>query len=310
MGIFGNKSAGTETPDSHLTFFSVSDANEFRAATRQVFAELGYEVDVYPDHAVDRAGRKFGFWNIAAVCQSEPHQVWPGLIRGHLQRLLTSFDTPDPFQGLSPADIPGRTFARLYEESVVPELDGHPHREFAPGVIEMLALDLPDTVAVFRHENARTYGGYAALREQGLANLHGLDVERLEHMTPPEGGTVTALIGESFYTASRALLLPGLATELTGKQIREDYGWLMCIPNRHQVAWHVIEDTSVIGAVSGMARFAAAGYTNSPGPLSPHVYWWNGTGYEQLTEVSDDGGLTVRVGPDFQAVLESVMAAR
>lgn len=309
MGIFGNKSAGTDTPDPHLTFFSISAANEFRALTRQVFAELGYEVDVHPDHAVDGAGRKFGFWNIAAVCQSEPQPVWPELIRAHLQRLLTSFDAPDPFQDLSPADIPGRTFARLYEESVVPELGGHPHREFAPGVIEMLALDLPDTVAVFRHENARAYGGYEALRKQGMANLHALEVERLEHLTPPEGGTVTALIGESFYTASRALLLPGLATELTGRRIREDYGWLMCIPNRHQVAWHVIEDSSVIGAVSGMARFAAAGYTNSPGPLSPHVFWWNGTGYEQLTHVSDGGALQVRVDPAFQAVLESVMAA-
>ncbi|MCQ1952128.1 hypothetical protein [Arthrobacter sp. zg-Y238] len=71
--------------------------------------------------------------------------------------------------------------------------------------------------------------------------------------------------------------------------------------------WHVIEDSSVIGTANGMAYFAAAGYSDSPGPASPHVYWWNGTGYEQLTEVSDDGTVMIRVSPGFQAVLEKVM---
>lgn len=82
----------------------------------------------------------------------------------------------------------------------------------------------------------------------------------------------------------------------------------MSVPNRHQVVWHIIEDATVVAAVNGMARFAAMGYSDSPGPVSPHVFWWNGTGYEQLTQVSGDGGLTVRVSPGFQAVLESTIA--
>ncbi|UWX96880.1 hypothetical protein N2K95_14775 [Arthrobacter zhaoxinii] len=286
---------------------SASTAHEFRMLAREVFAELGLEVGIYPDHAEDSSGRKYGFWNIAAICNPEPRTVWRSLIAAHLQRLLTGFDGPDPFDIVPPAEIPARTFARLYEESALPPLDGHPHREFAPGVIEMLALDLPDTVATFRHENARTFGGWEALRQQGIANLRALKVERLETLTPPGGGSFSALIGSSFYTASRAILLPSLATELTGKRVRGEFGWLMSVPNRHQVAWHVIEDSSVIGAVNGMASFTAAGYSDSPGPVSPHVYWWNGTGYEQLTEVSDEGTVRIRVGQGFQAVLESVM---
>ena len=285
----------------------LSTANEFRTMAREVFAELGLEVAIYPDHAVDASGREFGFWNIAAVCNNEPQTEWRNLIAAHLQRLLTSFEAPDPFDALPPAEVPARTFARLYGESALPPLDGHPHREFAPGVIEMLALDLPDTVAVFRHENARTFGGWEALRQQGITNLRALEVERLETLNPPGGGSVDVLFGSSFYTASKALLLPSLAAELTGKHVRDGLGWLMSVPNRHQVAWHVIEDSSVIGAVNAMAYFTAAGYSDAPGPVSPHVYWWNGTGYEQLTEVSDDGTVKIRVGPGFQAVLESVM---
>lgn len=310
MGIFRRKSPEPETPDSHLTFFTVSGANNFRAVTRGVFAEMGLEVHVQSDHAVDDAGREFGFWNVAAACYEQPQSEWRGVIREHLQRVLASFDAPDPFLSLAPTDVARQTFARLYDEASVPGIEGYPHREFAPGIVEMIALDLPDTVTVFSHDSANKFGGFEALRTQGIANLRGLEVEQLETLPAPGGGSFTALFGESVYTASRALLLPDLASKLTGKRVREEFGWLMSVPNRHQVVWHIIEDATVVAAVNGMARFAAMGYSDSPTPVSPHVFWWNGTSYEQLTDVSDDGGLVIRVGPAFQAVLESITVDR
>ncbi|WP_230010159.1 hypothetical protein [Microbacterium sp. Bi128] len=310
MGIFRKKSPEPEPLDSHLTFFTISGANHFRTITREVFAEMGLEVHVQPGHAVDDSGREFGFWNVAAACGDQPQSLWRDLIREHLQRVLASFDAPDPFDILAPADVAKQTFARLYDEASMPGIDGYPHREFAPGIVEMIALDLPDTVTVFSHNNANKFGGFEALRTQGIANLRGLAVEKLETLPAPGGGSFTALLGESVYTGSRALLLPDLASEVMGKRVREEFGWLMSVPNRHQVVWHIIEDATVISAVNGMARFAAMGYSDSPAPVSPHVFWWNGTSYEQLTEVSDDGGLGIRVSPAFQAVLESIAADR
>jgi hypothetical protein len=81
----------------------------------------------------------------------------------------------------------GRLFARLYDEASVPGIRGYPHREFAPGIVEMIALDLPDTVTVFSHNNANKFGGFEALRTQGIANLHGLEVEQLETLPAPGG---------------------------------------------------------------------------------------------------------------------------
>ena len=307
MGIFRKRPAETETPDSDITFMSVSTANTFRTVAREVFAELGLEVDIYPGHALDASGRGFGFWNVAALCSTAPQSAWRSIIADHIRNVLTSFDSPDPFAALPPAEVRNRTFARLYEESAIPGLENHPYREFAPGVVEMLALDLPETVAVFRHENARDHGGWEALRQQGMVNLQGLEVE-LVTTAPPEGGSFTVLSGESFFTASRALLLPGLATQITGKTEREGLGWLLSIPCRHQVLWHLVEDMSVVAAVEHMSRFAAAGYAELPGPLSPHVYWWNGEGYDQLTHTDDDGRTIVRVSAGFQSALQSIMA--
>ncbi|MFK0005089.1 hypothetical protein [Paenarthrobacter sp. NPDC090522] len=284
----------------------MSEAQRFRTTVREVFAELGFEVQINADHALDAEGRGYGFWNVAANCHSAQESGWREIIRQHLERVLASFDGADPFEELTATQVSSQTFARLYEESGLPNLDAYPHSQFAPGVVEMLALDLPDTVAVYARKHADTFGGWEALRTQGLANLRALEHEQVETVPAQGGGSFNALLGDSVYTASKALLLPGIATELTGKQPRPELGWLMSVPNRHQLVWHVIEDAGVLGALDGMARFTAMGYSDAPGPVSPHVYWWNGTGYEQLTQLSEeDGSLSIHVSPEFHAVLEA-----
>lgn len=250
VGIFKRKSPEAETADSDLTFFTVSGANNFRAIAREVFAEMGLEVQIHPGHAVDDSGREFGFWNVAAACYEQPQSSWRGVIREHLQRVLASFEAPDPFDVLASQEVARRTFARLYDETSIPGIDGYPHRELAPGIVEMLALDLPDTVAVVNHDNANKFGGWETLQRHGIENLRGLEIEQLETLPAPGGGTFNALLGESVYTASRALLLPDLATELTGQRVQEDFGWLMSVPNRHQVVWHIIEDATVVSALN------------------------------------------------------------
>lgn len=169
-----------EPSDVDLTFFTVAKADEFRGLAREVFAELGFEVQVHPDHAIDAEGRGYGFWNVAANCHNQPESEWRDTIRQHLQRVLASFEAADPFEEMSLEEVGRQTYARLCEESSLPSLEVYPHREFAPGVVEMLALDLPETVAVFSHDHARKFGGWEALRSQGMTNLRALDNEQLE----------------------------------------------------------------------------------------------------------------------------------
>jgi hypothetical protein len=305
MAFFKRSKRSSGPADGALTFMSESDAAEFRTIVEEVFAVLGLPVSVHEDHAIDAQGRQFGFWNIASQCATSEKSEWRSLIEEHLCRVLESMEAPSPFESLENDEAHYRTYARLYEESFVPDLAKYPHREFAPGIVEMLALDLPDTVAVFDHDNARSFSGYESLRRSGIANLNDLAVEALETLDAGGGATVHVLLGDSVYTGSRALLLPSLASELT-HDTPTAHGWLMSIPNRQQVAWHVIKDAGVLHAVQAMARFTALGYADAPGPVSPHVYWWNGSAYEQLTRLDESGALTIEVSPAFQAVLQSV----
>ncbi|XBB69124.1 hypothetical protein ABFU82_07375 [Nocardioides sp. WV_118_6] len=300
---------GTDAePDEALPFLGVDEARHLRALVRTAFAERGIEVSVHAGHVADDAGRQFGLWNVAAACHQDDRgrAAWPFLVGSHVERVLASMDAPDPFGELSPDEAAARTFVRLYEREAIPRLDGFPFREFAPGLVEMLALDLPDTVAVYDDARAERLGGVDALRAHGLTNLDRQPVEQLERLDLPDGGgAFHVLLGESVHTASRALLLPRLATELTGHESGR-HGWLLCVPNRHQVAWHLVRDATVIPVVQAMARFAALGFGDAPGPLSPHLFWWDGGGYQQLSRLDEDGALSIIVSPDFQRVLEEL----
>jgi hypothetical protein len=307
MPLFKRRAAEPEARDEALELFTVSEANDFRTVVRNAFAEMGLEVEIRPDHAIDSAGRQFGFWNIATQCADAPRRDWPSLVSIHARRVLESMDGPDPFQDLEREEAAGRTYARLYAADALLSPELHPHREFAPGIVEALALDLPETVSVFTHENAASLGGFEALRAAGIANLQALPVERLETIQAPGGAQFTALMGESVYTASRALLLPALATQLTEDEVSE-HGWLLSIPNRHQVVWHLIRDLSIVHALNGMAHFTVLGFSDTPGPVSPHVYWWTGSQYEQLTQIDDQGHIAVHAGPAFTDMLNQLDA--
>jgi len=307
MALFRKRTVVAEPNDLALTFFSISAANEFRSLAARVFADIGVRVVIHPDHAVDQSGRQFGFWNVDALCAQQPGHEWHDTLLKHLTTVLDAMNAPSPFDGLDQAEAEYRTYSRLYDAASVPSLEKYPHQEFAPGIVEMLALDLPDAAAIFKHEDVRHLGGFAALRSRGVANLEELPVESFETLPTAGGGSFHALLGESVYTASRALLRPSLATTLSGDAPNE-HGWLMSVPNRHQVVWHVIKDDTVVPAIQAMTYFTRLGFGDSPGPLSPHVFWCNGSSYEQLTRIDDEGSVSIHVSPRFHAVLEAVTA--
>lgn len=306
MGLFSRKPKDTSPPDEALTFFTEAEAREFRRLMSEAFAERGLEVQTHPDHAVDGAGRQFGFWNAGATCHGERRSTWPSLVREHVRRVVEGVDAPDPFVGLSTDDAHRSVYARLYEAAFLPTLEPYPHRDFAPGLVEMLALDMPESVTVFDHEAAAAAGGWERLRAAGVENLRRLPVEELTTVPGEGGGSFTVLLGESVYTGSRALLMPGLVADVAHETVG-DHGWLLSVPNRHQVVWHTVRDVSVVGALTGMARFSVMGYEDAAGALSPHVYWWDGRQYEQLTHVRD-GGIVVQPTEGFLAVLEQLAA--
>ncbi|MFD6335013.1 hypothetical protein ACFWGI_36310 [Streptomyces niveus] len=316
MGLFrrGPKRDGRETPrDPEFSFFSTDEAALFRSQVRAAFAERGLEVTVYSDLVTDSAGRQFGLANLAAVCHNDDRgaRVWGELVRQHAGMVLRTMDGPSALDTLPPAQIRAQLYPRVISgDSLDAQAFGYA-RSVAPGLYEILALDLPESVMMLTDEALEPLGPLHELRAQALGNLRQLPVEGRETVKDPEGMRFEVVMGDSFYTASRVLALDSVVQQVTGRRLGTD-GALVAFPFRHQLAFHVIRDATVIPSLNAMASFAASGFEDTPGAISPYVYWWRDGTLTQLSDKDEGnveaGGLRIVVGDDFQELLERLIS--
>ncbi|MFF8277238.1 hypothetical protein ACF05T_14185 [Streptomyces lateritius] len=313
MGLFrrGPRRDGDEAPrDPEFAYFSEREAALFRSLVRESFAELGLEVTVYADFVRDDAGRQFGLGNLAAVCHNDRRgpRVWPQLVRRHVGLVLRTMDGPSALDTLPAEQIRSQLYPRVVSgEGIDPGTFGYA-RSVAPGLYEILALDLPESVMMLTDEALEPLGDLQRLRDRALDNLRGLPVEGHETVRDADGMCFEVILGDSFYTASRVLDLDAVVRRVTGRPLGE-HGALVALPFRHQLAFHPIRDTTIVPALGAMASFAASGYEDTPGAISPYVFWWRDGTLTQLSRRDEDGGdLRIVVGDDFQELLERLIA--
>ncbi|MGW4031167.1 hypothetical protein ACWEFL_17925 [Streptomyces sp. NPDC004838] len=313
MGLFrrGPKRDGRDAPrDPEFSYFSADEGARFRALVRESFAEKGLEVTVYADVVSDSGGRQFGLANLAAVLHNDDRgpRGWPELVRRHVGMVLRTMDAPSALDTLPTEQIRAQLYPRvLGSEGFDPDNFGYA-RVLAPGLYEIIALDLPESVMMLTDEALEPLGDLRYLREQALYNLRGLPIEGHERIKGDDGMCFEVILGDSFYTASRVLALESVVREATGEELTPD-GALVAMPFRHQLAFHVIRDVGLISALNGMTAFAASGYADTPGAISPYVYWWRDGTLTQLSDRDDEGeGLRIVIGEEFQELLERLVA--
>ncbi|MEV6109948.1 hypothetical protein AB0M28_35365 [Streptomyces sp. NPDC051940] len=309
MGRFrragGRRRDGEEAPrDTAFEYFSEGEGALFRRSVREAFAEHGLEVSLYADHATDDSGRQFGLSNLAATCHhdSRGQRVWPQLVRRHISVLLRTLDGPSALDTMRPEQLRARIYPRIVDADLIDRANFGYARPLAPGLCEVLALDLPESVMLLGDDALTPLGRMDDLWTRAFRNLRALPVEGHEAVEQSDGQRFHVVMGDSFFTASRVLVLDALVEQITGRPLGPD-GALVAMPFRHQLVFHPIEDIGVLASLGGMARYAAAGHEDAVGPVSPHLFWWRDGELTQLSEL-DDGTLTVTVGADFQDLLE------
>ncbi|MET9435673.1 hypothetical protein [Streptomyces sp. NPDC006551] len=312
MGLFrrGPRRDGDDAPrDPEFSYFSEREAALFRGQVREAFAELGLEVTLYADLVSDDSGRQFGLGNLAAVCHNDRRgpRAWPEIVRRHVRLVLRTMDGPSALDTLPPEQIRAQLYPRVISgDGIDPGTFGYA-RTVAPGLYEVLALDLPESVMMLTDEALEPLGDLQHLRDRAMGNLRGLPVEGHETVRDADGMCFEVLLGDSFYTASRVLDLDAVVQRVTGRPLTE-HGALVAMPFRHQLAFHPIRDTTIVAALGAMASFAASGYEDTPGAISPYVFWWRGGTLTQLSERDGDSGdLRIVVGDDFQELLEQLI---
>ena len=291
--------------DKALPFLTKEEATYIRDLFKEACAKQGREVTMFPDHAEGSDGAILGFWNVAADCHKYPRHLWPRIIADHLRIGLID-PNEDFFKGMSRKEVLRHTYIRLYAEQGMPDPSWYPYaREVAPGIRELVVLHRRKMTFLYRQQDVDRFGGLEVLRETGLANLRILPVEHRELIETPEGGHFKVLSGHSSCTASRVLVLDRLVGLLYPDN-DAPHGVLAAVPNRHEVAVHIIQDDSALPTLIGLTTFAWKHAVSAPGAISPNVYWVNEDHFQEVS-VCGGEGVEFRFSPEFQTLMGSVL---
>jgi hypothetical protein len=299
---FFKRSRPDPTPDGDLPL-TVEQAGRLRTLVRTAFAEVGVEVVVHPDHVVDDQGRQFGLWNLAALCNDTAERQWPSMVRAHVSRL----GEPESVEAMSDADLEQAVVLRLVESAGLPDPAWHPSAlRLGDDLTSLLSVDLPHTVSTPQEAFWTGRGGLERWWGIGRANLLSLLIsDELEHqrISPSDGrGAFDVVIGESFFTASTALLSEHLLRRFA-PEADASRGMLVVVPFRHQVAFRVLDGTEDgVLALNNLVRFAMLGFREAPGPLSPNVFWVRDGRWRQVSWIVD-GQPRVEIDEDLAAAL-------
>jgi hypothetical protein len=281
--------------DGEFEFLSEAEAARLRAFVREAFAERDIEVTVEPGRVTTDFGWRFGLSNLAAVCHSDSRgpRYWRTLVDEHVDGVIRSLDASQALKAL-PRE---RLLAQLYPRFIPSD----PARLKAfgygppsvPGLLEVLALDLPETVHMLPADSLSDLGDITTLRNRAFQNLRAVRVDKHKVVRDKDGTHFGVLMGSSYFIASLALVLDEVVRRYTKDATAPD-GILVALPYRHQLAFHVIRDRGVAPSLHTMARFAAVGFEQRPGALSPSVFWWHEGSFTEVA-TQDNTGLHIKL---------------
>ncbi len=282
MKFFRSKSADAHDP--HLTALTVRQADHLRGLVSSWHAERGRQVTVAGD-TVRAPGGVTNLYNLAEFVRRADPREWPLIVDHHFTGLAAAREAAA--QPAAPDDVLRRAYLRLIPDDSLPP-EAAPSftyvRPVATGLVEALALDLPDAVRLLDDKDVAGIG-LDALRTAGRANLVD-EPATYEAAHTPGGGQVHILSGDSLFIASKALVLDEVVRAVTGRELPDD-GALFTVPSRSFLVFHPLADHHVQGAVNDLAAFGLGAYQDNPGPLSPRLYWWHRGTVTCLTRIDD-----------------------
>jgi hypothetical protein len=198
-------------------------------------------------------------------------------------------------------------YLRLVEVASLPNPDWYPYAvQVSEDLLALLSVDLPESVATPAEKDLLARGPLGELMAAGRTNLRRLlESEQLDSQVvrPEVGGAFRVVMGDSFFTASLALLL-GDTTWRFGSEVDSGRGVLVAVPNRHLLGYRVIDGPDAALGLNHLFGLAIRSYGEAPGPLSPHVYWVRDGAWTQVTRFDDEGRPCV----DVSAELAEAMA--
>jgi hypothetical protein len=244
----------------------------------------------------------YGVINLAQVCNQLPAEKWPQRIADHFDALAAAARDHEKFNVREAEfdQVKEMLAVRIGDEGSLPT-DKLLFRRDLPGTISYLVFDLPHSVESVPPELPEKWGrSVDELFALGLANVKKSAHPSIEQVEINEGASFTAYTGDSFFTASFALLLD----ELDGAT--GPHGTLVAIPHRHMLLVHRIDNADAIFAVQHLGVLAYNLDEQGPGSISPNLFWYRDGKFLNLPFQIEGDTFNFRPPEEFMKMLNGL----
>ncbi len=283
-------------PEAYAAFQAALDA-DLRARGWTYRQE---EDGLYVDDPESDQPWEYGLTNLAQVCGGAEREAWPEIVRAHFDHMhalrTEPVDEPAAWEDAR-AILKLRLFGPEHAQ-----LDRVATYPVAPGIVAALAMDLPTTVNTLTREDIDGWPPVDELYAIALDNVRGEAAPDVELIGDPPRA-ITALTGESFFVATRLLMLPE-AVDLGGSQHA-----LVAVPNRHTLLAHPIRSADAVGALSVMVQLATQLHRDGPGSIIPTVLWWHGGALTPIEALFDGRKVEAWPPDEFLELLNTLEPA-
>jgi hypothetical protein len=311
MGLFGRRKPAE---DEVFPFLTKHEGIHLRYLVTAAFASHGIAVRITGDQAVESdSGRRtlpngngtlmqFGLQNLAAKCAAARGvRMWSDVVNEHVDAiaaLAAESGVGKPPIGL--AEALATMYPKLTADALVSETYGRP---LAAGLRVLLARDRGTTVVGLDDAEVARLGPVEDLWRAAYANLRALPGGRHEAFVGENGGRYDLVSDDSYFTASRLLLLDEAVAAVTGLPVIPENGVLVCVPNRRTLMFHRIADASFVAAAADMVLDAARLHDGAQWALAPDLLWWReGTVTALSSRIGD------RIQVDWRGPIREVRA--
>lgn len=234
---------------------------------------------------------------------SAPFEDW---IRNHLDRLTRAAESD--IDALTPEDVDEALTSRLAgaDRLHATGLGFEYAQPFAEGIVEVLTLDLPDSVVTLPDERVAALGRYVpslmAVGRRNLARLLASTEVDVEHLSA--GSSTCVLVhGDSPYIASFVRFLDE-AVRLWLPDADTANGTVFAVPHRDAVVLQTCGTGADTRAALDLVPWHAAQlYGEGVGPVSPHTYHSRGGRVTTLTHQTRGQTLELRPTPFLESLV-------
>ncbi|MFF2296824.1 hypothetical protein [Arthrobacter sp. NPDC058127] len=299
MGFFAKKD---QERDGEFPQLTLKQGEKMRKLCEDAFVKLGISVNVLSDRVlVVDSTRGYGLETVARIAAEAPEREWKNAIAEYFARLVAEGERVD-IDELPAEQLLERTRAKIIDPATITQEHAEAHFNYTQWVARLpllMAFDGEESITYLRDEHVDRIGHEQAW-DAARKNLMIEGCGTPEQATSEDGGSLFAIMSESNFQATWLAYPQELLDALGFKA--GPLGVFMTVPAATALNLHVVNEGTSIADLIFMATLTAAQHERMPHPLSPHIYWWNGS-YVQPITVATDSGLAMELPEELEVVL-------